>query len=289
MTSPTSLVSWNIDRLASYLSASTPLSRVLETVGTPDVLCLQEVRLRPSDAELLAAARVALPHYDFACSLAADPFNATFRGGRTYGVATYAAKKLGRTTTEHASWDREGRVLVTLLHAQRLAVVNLYAVNGTSKNWYDDRGNVVGDRHSFKQRFQGSLLELGLDLRERGFELIMVGDWNVSRAKIDVTPRLRIEEPHATARAHLNDVVIPSLDLVDAFRALHPDAKQYTWFHRRAHEGRLDAARVDYALVSRSMMPRVELAEIDTREGARFGSDHAPLGLVWRRPQSKTF
>jgi exodeoxyribonuclease-3 len=117
-------------------------------------------------------------------------------------------------------------------------------------------------------------------MKERGLELVLVGDWNISRTKLDVTPRLRIEVPHAKAREQFNETFMPTLDVVDVFRELHPDAKKYTWRNDRSRI--LDAARVDYALVSRSMLPRIVSADIDERREARFASDHAPLCVEWR-------
>ena len=73
---------------------------------------------------------------------------------------------------------------------------------------------------------------------------------------------------------------LPSLDVVDVFRELHPEAKKYTWFAKHARG--LDAARVDFALVSRELVRDVVAADIDERREARLASDHAPLTLVLR-------
>jgi exonuclease III len=119
--------------------------------------------------------------------------------------------------------------------------------------------------------------------RTRGLKLVLAGDWNVSRASIDAHPRLRTETPHQAARAMLNEVFIPALDVEDAFRALNPEARAYTWFNRiAARYGRLDAARVDYALVSKSLLPAISGADILQEQALRLGSDHAPITLTLR-------
>lgn len=267
------IVSWNIENLARWLDAGEKLAAQVEALGAPDVLCLQEVRLRPGDRDAGARAASLLPGYRAAFSLCDDPRNIKFRGGRAYGVATYVREGIEAI---HASpdWDREGRVLVTALPGQRLAVVNLYAVNGTSKPYLDPTtGAVDGDRHLYKRRFQDRLFMLADELR-RDAGVVLIGDWNVSRAAIDVTPRLRTEEPHATARAQLNAHLARGWS--DVFRAHHPDQRAYTWFGR-TRRGALDAARVDYAVVS----PELEIADaaiLDER-ALRPGSDHAPLVL----------
>ena len=73
------------------------------------------------------------------------------------------------------------------------------------------------------------------------------------------------------------DVVMPELDLVDTFRAMHPRVQKFSWFRPGAR--RLDAARVDQILVSSSLLSRVRVADIDEAPEHRFGSDHAPVIL----------
>jgi len=161
-----------------------------------------------------------------------------------------------------------------------LAIVNLYAVNGTSKPYLDpDTGAPRGDRHEHKRRFQTQLLDLAAELRATG-QVVLAGDWNVSRSAADVTPRLRTEEPHATARAQLNERFATD-GWIDIFRALHPDARRYTWFGR-TRTGALDAARVDYIVVGAELVPRVRAAEILDDRRLRPHSDHAPLVLELR-------
>lgn len=273
------ILSWNIERFATYAEPGV-LAGFVELMGSPEVVCLQEVRVRPQDTADVAALKSALPGYTCEVSLARDPRNVTFRGGRMYGVATYVRAPLARSARAYdLAWEREGRVVVTELAEQGLAVVNVYAVNGTSKPYWDhELGRLEGDRHVWKRRFVERLAEECRALQARGLALVLIGDWNVSRAKIDTHPRLRTEEPHAMARAAFNESFMPALDVVDVFRELHPDAKKYTWFNRRAKK--LDAARVDFALVSRSLLPRVVEADIDERPEARLASDHAPLWVT---------
>jgi exodeoxyribonuclease III len=259
------ILSWNVDGVAKWLGSG-ELARHLGTLGDFDVICLQEIRLRPADREQL---RDLLPGYTVASSLADDPRNVTFRGGRAYGVATFVR---GDATSTVPGWDREGRVLVTTLPG--LAIVNLYAVNGTAKPYVDPAtGAALGDRHAFKQRFQANVLALGDELA-RTADAILVGDWNVSQTVLDVTPRLRSEEPHATARAQLL-AGFAAGDWVDPFRARSPDARRYTWFGK-TRGGKLDAARVDYFVVRRELLPRIRAADI---LDDRARSDHAPIVL----------
>lgn len=252
----------------------------MQQLSWPDILSLQEVRVRPNDTAEVAAMTSALPDYVCFDALCDDPQNGKFRGGRAYGVATYVRKDLACAVLPRPVWDREGRVIACVLPAHALAVVNVYAVNGTDRPHFDhDVGAFSGDRHAFKRRFQADLTGYAQALRSQ-CNLVMLGDWNVSRTALDTWPRLRTEGPHALARAMFNDTLMPALDVVDAFRELHPERRAYTWFNRLAPPGKLDAARVDFALISRALLPQVVRAEIFEEETQRFHSDHAPVELV---------
>lgn len=274
----------NLEGLAPRLGESPrrpSLPVIASRLGDPDVLCFQEIGLRERDAAEVALANDTLPGFRAAFSLADDPKNARFRGGRMYGVGTYVRRELEPVVVSRQPWDREGRVVVIVLPSTRLAIVNVYAVNGTGKPYWDHaEGRVVGDRHQWKRRFHDHVADLGRTLKRADLDLLLIGDWNVTQERIDTTPRLRTEEPHATSRAHFRGAVVEGLDVVDIFRAREPERRAYTWFNPRSR--RLDAARVDYALLSRSRMDDVLDASIDEDLVAELKSDHAPLHVSLR-------
>jgi exonuclease III len=47
------LVSWNIENLVPWLSDAAAFRAQLSALGDPDVVCLQEIRLRPGDGALI--------------------------------------------------------------------------------------------------------------------------------------------------------------------------------------------------------------------------------------------
>src|SRR3954453_20529642 len=119
------LLSWNVE---DSRRAVPVLPEIVSELEEPDVVCLQELRIRASDDVALATFTHALPGYTCHYALPRDPRNVTFRGGRMYGVATFVR---GPWLAEVPAWDLEGRVVV--VRRPGLAVVNVYAVNGTSK------------------------------------------------------------------------------------------------------------------------------------------------------------
>jgi exodeoxyribonuclease III len=271
------IVSWNVDGLERVMRLPGGLEAIVAGWGGADVVCLQEIRVRPTDLVVVADAERAMGEgYVPQLSLHRDRYNGRFRGGRAYGVATYAARHLAPRALAPLAWDTEGRVARMALDAAGVVLTNVYAVNGTFRPHFDPQtGAVVGTRHDWKRAFVD---QLGEALASDGDRLVAIGDWNVTPAAIDTHPRLRTEGPHASARRRLARDFIDALDLVDVFRAMHPEARAYTWFDRRAERrGELDAARVDYALVARALVPRVVRCEVWSESERRAGSDHAPL------------
>ena len=66
------LVAWNIENLMKRLGE---LPAAAHALGDPDVLCLQEIRVRAQDAADVAAVERALPGYRCFLSLSRDPYN----------------------------------------------------------------------------------------------------------------------------------------------------------------------------------------------------------------------
>jgi exodeoxyribonuclease-3 len=260
------IVAWNVERLRTRIA---DLPRAVDELGSPDVLCLQELGMRAEDAAELERA---LPGYTCHSSLPRDPHNVTYRGGRAYGVATFTRQPSRGVVPP---WDREGRVV--LARVDDLTIINLSAVNGTSKPYFDEHGRPRGDRHAFKREFQRQLVELGHAMTTEG-GVVMAGDWNVTPTAKDTHPRLRTEGPHAHARAELAALFVEH-GFVDIWRHLHPDARAYTWFNPRSRS--LDAARVDYVMVSRDVVARVKAASILERHA---WSDHAPISIELELP-----
>ena len=92
------IVSWNVEALPRWLDGALPAQ--WHRFGEPDVLCLQEVRVRPQDSALIAYMRAALPGYDCHCALNHDPHNGGFRGGRAYvAVETFASSTISGPAT----------------------------------------------------------------------------------------------------------------------------------------------------------------------------------------------
>ncbi len=115
-----------------------------------------------------------------------------------------------------------------------------------------------------------------------GADLIVGGDMNIAPADLDVyDPAAFVGGTHVSAPERERLERILAHGMVDAYRALHPGEVQYTWWDYRAgnfHKGL--GLRIDLALVSEQLAPRLRACGIDRdyRKGKK-PSDHAPLLL----------
>jgi len=255
------LVTWNVNSIKQRLP------RVLEFVEehAPDAICLQETK---SEAAAFPREELAAAGYG-----AAD-----HSGGRWAGVAILARAPLtpadpARGLPGEPAGDECRWVEATVGDVR---VVSAYVPNGrvVDSEWYRQ-----------KLDFLAAAAERVAAIRAGGAQLVLAGDMNVAPADLDVyDPAAFASETHVTPpeRAALA-AVAEAGGLQDAFRRLHPDEQQFTWWDYRAghfHKGL--GLRIDHALVSDAIAERLTRVGIERpyRKGPR-PSDHAPLVVEW--------
>jgi exodeoxyribonuclease-3 len=248
------VVTWNVNSLRVRLP------RVLEFLEQyrPDVACLQETKsaLDGFPVDELADAGYHAVHHS---------------AGRWAGVALLARRELelaepayglpGEPAAEEARWCE------ATISGIRFASV--YVPNGRALD---------SPEFPRKLAFLDAIAERVAALR--GTSMFLAGDMNVTRDDLDVyDPAAFIGDTHVTPdeRGRLERLL--DQGLVDAFRRLHPDEVQYTWWDYRAgnfHKGL--GLRIDMALVSEDLASRLTSCGIDRnyRKGPK-PSDHAPV------------
>ncbi len=244
------IVSWNLNGLiASLNSRSFDAIQLLQ----PDVLCLQEIRTQKEPAVLEGYF-----HY----------WNHGHQEGHS-GTAILT-KEAPISVTGGFSGpfrDHEGRIQ-TVEFAQAY-IVNVYVPN-SQKNL---------DRHNYRMEWDAALLGYVRELMSRK-PVIVCGDFNVARDEVDIYPE-NMRQYWANlgyASDERSDFeTLLEVGLTDAYRALHPDTRSYTWWSNRKNKRLEDRGwRLDYFLVTNDLMQyvhRVEhLADIQ-------GSDHCPILL----------
>jgi exonuclease III len=322
------IFSWNVNGIAPFLQksitsffpASTPqndkqdgippasLRGFLQRHNWPSILFLQEVKIALKDAKTQDAVQNAIndtlasgmgsagPTYEAHFTLPNDPYNA--RGlrnsGKVYGVCSILRTDLRKQydlNVRTVDWDKEGRISIVEIvsRSTKLAIFNIYAVNGTDNPYRDPAtGAVRGTRHDRKLKVHQLLMRECQDLEAEGWDVLLAGDMNVAPDARDGHPKLRtFPHQHAINRADFhekllegksNDRKSKGLKGVDVWRKMHGDEKRYTWFSRARQWG-TSCDRVDFVVAGRRAWDRgmVRASGIMDNEAERGPSDHCPV------------
>lgn len=249
------LVSWNVNSLGARLP------RVFELLGehAPDVAMLQETKC---DGGSFPHAELAAAGYDAVHHSAGRWGGVAILARHGLGLGEQAVGLHGELRAEEARWVEAS--------VAGMRVASVYVTNGreVGSEWFAE-----------KLAFLDAIASRARALR--GCPLVVAGDMNVTRDDRDVyDPRVFAGATHVTAdeRARLERILAEGA-LVDAYRYLHPDETQFTWWdYRQGHFHRGMGLRIDYVLVSDHLAPRLRACGIerDYRKGSK-PSDHAPL------------
>lgn len=252
----TRITTWNVNGLRALLSKGL-LDKVLAL--EPDLLLLQEIKTRPDQIDPVDHQQ--WQHYH-------QHWHPADRPGYS-GVATFIKSESFQANVGigNPEFDQEGRIIIA--HGLEFSVINAYFPSGQR-----DRGRV-----NYKLKFYAQLLELCEQLQRQGVQIIIGGDFNTAHQEID----LRYPEQNKNTSGFLaeeREWVDRYLDkdFVDAYRHLYPTRVQYTWWTYRLNaRARNIGWRLDYFLVSKSLIGRVQ--DVVIHEDIE-GSDHCPVSII---------
>lgn len=228
-----------------------------------DVLCVQETKAQ----EHQLAAEVFLP----------AGYTTRFRDATTKkgysGVAIYSKREPDeiRTALGWDAFDEEGRYLEARFG--NLSVVSFYIPSGSS-------GEL---RQGFKFEVMDWLRPILDQWLASGRDYVLCGDWNIVRSALDIRNWKSNQKNSGCLpreRDWLNGLcgdgaADGNRGWVDAYRALHAEGQDYTWWSNRgAARANNVGWRIDYQLVTPSL--RDKLVGCAIHPTPRF-SDHAPF------------
>jgi exodeoxyribonuclease-3 len=217
----------------------------------PDVLCLQELKAEPSQ----------IPEE---CKLA--DYHVFWHGLRAYsGVSLHVHKNLSAEVSfAHPDFDMESRIVTAQIGNAVFA--SIYVPNG-------------GKDYAAKLKFFEALIAWSRRMHDAGRELVLCGDYNITRTDMDVHPRERkpVIGQRPEERALFEKLL--ATGLVDVGRAKDPEnANLFTWWAPwRNMRQRNIGWRLDYVLATSSIAERAEACEVLTQIGT---SDHAPVVMI---------
>lgn len=231
------------------------LARWLARIEPWDVLCLQEIKAHRDD----------VPKALVAPRKAHAAFHPAEKKGYS-GVALYARRPVPtRVGFGSNEFDREGRYIEA--DFGKVTVISVYLPSGSSSP----------ERQLAKFRFLAEFLPHLRQLRNRGQEVILCGDWNIAHQPIDLK-NWRSNQKNSgflpEERAWLTQV-FDELEFVDVFRRINIEPDQYTWWSNRGQAWAKNVGwRIDYQIATAGVAATAHAAAIYTSK--RF-SDHAPL------------
>lgn len=223
-----------------------------------DVLCLQETK---AQSEQLGDALFAPAGYHRFLR------DATTKKGYS-GVAIYSRRKPDevRSALGWNEFDEEGRYLEARFG--NLSVVSLYLPSGSSGD----------ERQQFKFRAMDWIAPTFAQWAASGRDYVLCGDWNIVRSRQDIrnwTSNQKNSGCLPQERDWLN--ALCERDWVDAYRALHPEGEDYSWWSQRgAARANNVGWRIDYQMVTKGLSARLKACRIHPEP--RF-SDHAPVAV----------
>lgn len=245
-------VSWNVNGLRACVGKG-----FAETFAAldADFFCLQETKMQHGQLDLK------FPGYG-------SWWNYAEKKGYS-GTAVYARHEpldvtLGMGIDEH---DHEGRVLT--LEMEKFYLVTVYTPNS------QDELRRLNYRMEWEEAFRNYLQELSSKK-----PVVVCGDMNVAHEDIDLkNPKTNRRNAGFTDEEREKFGMLLNSGFVDTFRHLNPKLEgAYSWWSYRFHAREKNAGwRIDYFLISQSLLPLLKSASIHSEI---YGSDHCPVELV---------
>jgi exodeoxyribonuclease-3 len=230
-----------------------------------DVLCLQETKAQ----EHQLTGKQFLP----------KGYKAWFRDASTKkgysGVAIYSRREPDelRTALGWPEFDEEGRYLEARFG--NLSVVSFYIPSGSS-------GEL---RQGFKFQAMDFLEPILKQWLASGRDYVLCGDWNIVRSRLDIknwTSNQKNSGCLPRERDWVNAMCNDEACWADAYRALHAEGQDYTWWSNRGAAREKDVGwRIDYQFVTPGLRPLLRACSI--LRTPRF-SDHAPFTVDYDYP-----
>ncbi len=145
-------------------------------------------------------------------------------------------------------------------------------------SFYIPSGSSGDERQGFKFKVMDWLAPVLDEWRRSGRHYVLCGDWNIVRSRLDIknwTSNQKNSGCLPPERDWLNGMCVDDGGWVDAYRALHPEGQDYTWWSNRgAARANNEGWRIDYQFVTPSLRDRLKACSIYREQ--RF-SDHAPF------------
>jgi exodeoxyribonuclease-3 len=232
--------------------------------ASPDVVCLQELKSTDADFPIDALRRAG--------------YEAVWRGQKAWnGVAILArgmAPVLTRGELPGDVTDKQSRYIEAAVNG--VIVGCLYAPNGNPQ---------PGPKFDYKLAWLDRLIGHARSLLKEKVPIVLAGDYNVVPTALDIYQTHSYDDDalvQPKSRAAFARLL--KQGWTDAFRALHPEQRVYTyWSYLRSRWSRDAGLRLDHLLLNTDLASRLVASGVDREvRGEANASDHAPVWLELR-------
>jgi len=249
------IISWNVNSIRACQKNDEAFTKYVKH-EQPDVICIQETKVNDSTIPK----NIAPGYKEFWYS----GEKAGYAGTAIFSKTDPVSVTNGFGIKEH---DAEGRTIT--IEFDTFYLVNTYVPNS---------GNKL-DRLPYRTKNWDAALLAHLKKLEEKKPIIWTGDLNVAHNEIDLA---KPDSNHKTAgftnEERANFTKLLGAGFVDTFRHLYPKEKKYSfWSYKRQSRQSNIGWRLDYFVVSQSLLPRVSNSFI---RSSVVGSDHCPIGIL---------
>jgi len=223
-----------------------------------DIVCLQEVKAMEDQFDASGLEELGYSHRNWN--------SAEKKGYSGVAIFTKKAPDYVEAGCGIEKYDSEGRILRA--DFGDWTVLNCYFPSGSS-------GDI---RQDFKMEFLADFQNWIDELKKSRPQLIIVGDYNIAHTENDIhnpksnknTSGFKPEEREWMTEWLANG-------FTDAFRAVHPEKTEYSWWsYRAAARARNKGWRIDYQSVSNNISDHIKDAG---QYNDAVHSDHCPVFL----------
>ena len=251
------LISWDINGIRAAYKKGLYEWLIKEK---PDILCVQEIKALPDQIPTILKNN---PEYFVY-------INSANRKGYS-GVATFAKQKPKNVITNFGidKFDIEGRIMIT--EFSNFVLLNIYFPNGKKKQ----------ERLNYKLDFYNAFLSYTDNIKIKGKNIIVCGDFNTAHKEIDLSrPKQNEKNSGFLPIERLWIDTFIEHGNVDTFRYFNKEPNQYTWWDQKTRSRERNIGwRIDYFFINNGLIPNLSksfiLPEI-------MGSDHCPIGITLR-------
>jgi len=251
------LISWNINGIRAAYKKGLYEWLIKEK---PDILCVQEIKALPDQIPTILKNN---PEYFVY-------INSANRKGYS-GVATFTKQKPKNVITNFGidKFDIEGRIMIT--EFSNFVLLNIYFPNGKKNQ----------ERLNYKLDFYNAFLSYTDNIKIKGKNIIVCGDFNTAHKEIDLSrPKQNEKNSGFLPIERLWIDTFIEHGNVDTFRYFNKEPNQYTWWDQKTRSRERNIGwRIDYFFINNGLIPNLSksfiLPEI-------MGSDHCPIGITLR-------